>query len=202
MITIAAVIAVLMYSVILHEVAHGAAAYLLGDPTARDQKRLTLNPLRHIDPVGTVLLPIALVLLKSPVMLGWAKPVPFDPRYFKDPRSGTALVSLAGPATNFVLAAGFAAALRFFPDAGPAAATVLFYGVVMNLILGLFNLMPIPPMDGSKAIGVYLPDRLRRAYFSLDRIGFVLIFLLLYLGLFSKVLEPLYGSLLRFLIPA
>lgn len=186
---------------ILHEVAHGAAAYCLGDPTAKEQKRLTLNPLRHIDPVGTVLLPIVLVLAKSPVMLGWAKPVPFDPRYFKDPRSGTALVSLAGPATNFVLAAGFGAALRFVPEPG-AAQTVLFYGVVMNVILGLFNLIPIPPMDGSKVVGVYLPAKLRRAYFSMERYGFILVFILLYFGLISDVLAPVYTSLIRWLTPA
>ncbi len=170
----------------------------MGDPTARDQKRLTLNPFRHIDLVGTILLPAALVLLKSPALLGWAKPVPFDPRYFKHPRSGIALVSLAGPFTNFALAAVCAVVFRVVPAGGPVS-VVAFYGVAMNVILGLFNLIPIPPMDGSKAVGVFLPDGIRRAYFSIERFGFILIFVLLYFGFASKLLAPLYTSLIRFL---
>lgn len=183
---------------ILHEISHGAVAYLLGDPTAKDQKRLTLNPLRHIDLFGTVLLPVVLVLIKSPAMLGWAKPVPFDPRYFKNPRIGIALVSLAGPLTNFALAAVCALVFKAAPEEG-AVGAVAFYGVVMNVILGLFNLIPIPPMDGSKVIGVFLPDGLRRAYFSIERYGFFIIFALLYFGLASKLIAPLYTSLIRFL---
>lgn len=194
----AAVILLLAYSVILHEIAHGAAAWLLGDPTARNEKRLTLNPLRHIDPVGTVLLPAALVLLKSPALLGWAKPVPFDPRYFKNPRMGVALVSLAGPMTNFALAVLFGALFRLTADGG-ALNVIFFYGVMMNVILGLFNLIPIPPLDGSKALGVFLPDGLRRAYFSVERFGFVILFALLYFGLASKLLGPLHASLIRLL---
>lgn len=198
MITLVLTVLLLAYSVILHEIAHGAAAFLLGDPTARDQKRLTLNPLRHIDPVGTVLLPLILVLAHSPALLGWAKPVPFDPRYFKDPRTGTALVSAAGPLTNFLLAAVCAAAFRLLPpDSVPQA--VAFYGVIMNTVLGLFNLIPIPPMDGSKVIGVFLPAPLRRAYFSIERYGFIIIFVLLYFGLASKLLTPVYTALIRHL---
>jgi len=198
MLILIAIVLLLAYSVILHEISHGAAAYLLGDPTARDQKRLTLNPFRHIDLVGTILLPAALVLLKSPALLGWAKPVPFDPRYFKHPRSGIALVSLAGPFTNFALAVLCAAVFRAAPSGGPLS-VVAFYGVAMNVVLGLFNLIPIPPMDGSKALGVFLPDRLRRAYFSIERFGFIIIFALLYFGFASRLLAPLYTSLIRFL---
>lgn len=201
MIATVAIVLVLIYSVILHEISHGAAAFLLGDPTARDQKRLTLNPLRHIDPVGTVLLPIILVLVKSPVMLGWAKPVPFDPRYFKNPKLGMALVSLAGPATNFALAAFFGLTLRLVPEQGVLAG-IFFYGVVMNVVLGLFNLIPIPPLDGSKAVGVFLPAGLRRAYFGLERFGFIIIFVLLYFGLTSRLLAPIYTALIRFFSPA
>jgi Zn-dependent protease len=201
MLTLVIIILLLAYSVILHEIAHGAAAYLLGDPTARDQKRLTLNPLRHIDPVGTILLPAALVLLKSPALLGWAKPVPFDPRYFKDPRTGIALVSLAGPFTNFILAGVCALVFRAVPDGGPVS-VVAFYGVMMNVILGLFNLIPIPPMDGSKAVGVFLPENLRRAYFSIERFGFVIIFALLYFGFASRLLSPLYTAIIRLLTAA
>lgn len=193
-----AIVALLIYSVILHEISHGAVAYLLGDPTAKDQKRLTLNPLRHIDPVGTVILPLILVLLKSPALLGWAKPVPFDPRYFKNPRLGIALVSLAGPLTNFALAVVLAIVLKFVPPSGPWA-PIAFYGVMMNVILGVFNLIPIPPMDGSKVVGVFLPPGVRRAYFSIERYGFFIIFALLYFGLASKWIAPLYTALIRFL---
>lgn len=200
MITLIAVAAVLIFSVMLHEVSHGAAAYLLGDPTAKEQKRLTLNPIRHIDPVGTILLPAILLLAKSPALLGWAKPVPFDPRYFKNPRSGIALVSLAGPLTNFLLAAVFAVVLRATGQSGMAG-EVAAYGLVMNLMLGFFNLIPIPPLDGSKVIGVFLPARLRRAYFSVERFGFILIFALLYFGLVSKFLGPFCDSLIGFFIP-
>lgn len=192
------VILLLAYSVILHEIAHGAAAFALGDPTARDQKRLTLNPLRHIDPVGTILLPVILVLIKSPALLGWAKPVPFDPRYFKHPRTGIALVSLAGPATNLALAAAAAVVFKL-SEPGGTVSTVAFYGVMMNVILGLFNLIPIPPLDGSKAVGVFLPDGLRRTYFSVERFGFIIVFALLYFGFASRLLSPLYTTIIRFL---
>lgn len=202
MITLVLVIAMLIYSVILHEVSHGAAAYLLGDPTARDQKRLTLNPFRHIDPVGTVVLPVLLVLVKSPALLGWAKPVPFNPAYFKNPKTGIALVAAAGPLTNFALAASFGAALRWVnPGPGPVQ-TVLVYGVLMNVVLGIFNLVPIPPMDGSKVVGVFLPPALRRAYFGIERFGFLIIFALLYFGLLSRFLAPLNEALVRFFLPS
>ncbi|MBP9733927.1 MAG: site-2 protease family protein [Candidatus Omnitrophica bacterium] len=195
------VVLLLAYSIILHEIAHGAVAFLLGDPTARDQKRLTLNPLRHIDPVGTILLPLILVLVKSPALLGWAKPVPFDPRYFKNPRIGIALVSAAGPLMNFILAALCALVFKLAP-AGSAPKAVAFYGVIMNTVLGLFNLIPIPPMDGSKVVGVFLPPALRKAYFSVERYGFIIIFVLLYFGLASKLLAPVYTTLIRHLTTA
>jgi Zn-dependent protease len=188
---------VLGYSVILHEIAHGAAAYLLGDPTAKEQKRLTLNPIRHIDLIGTIVLPAILILTKSPAILGWAKPVPFDPRYFKNPKLGISLVSLAGPLTNFALAAIFGLLFRFAPQGG-LLGTICLYGLAMNAALGLFNLIPIPPMDGSKVIGVFLPPRIRRIYFSLDRWGFLIIFALLYFGLPSKLIAPFYTTLIRF----
>ncbi len=196
----AILVIILAYSIILHEVSHGAAAFLLGDPTARDQKRLTLNPIRHIDLVGTIILPVILVLVQSPALLGWAKPVPFDPRYFKNPRLGIALVSLAGPMTNFLLAAIFGTILKMSPESD-LVRTVAVYGLAMNAALGLFNLIPIPPMDGSKVIGVFLPTPIRRAYFSLDRWGFLIIFALLYFGLASKLLEPFYSTLIRWFVP-
>lgn len=195
---LAAVLALLIYSVILHEVSHGVAAYLLGDPTAKTQKRLTLNPLRHVDLIGTIVLPVMLVLLKSPALLGWAKPVPFDPRYFKNPRLGVALVSAAGPLMNFALAVVLAAVFKAAPSEGPLAVAA-YYGVMMNVILGVFNLLPIPPMDGSKIIGVFLPPAVRRAYFSVGRFGFFIIFALLYFGFSSHWLLPIYTSLVRFL---
>ena len=108
-------IVALIFSIIIHEVAHGYVAYRLGDPTAKDANRLTLNPLAHIDLMGSILLPLFLIIAKSPVLLGWAKPVPFDPRYFHDVKKGVMLVGLAGPASNLILAAVAAIIFRIFP---------------------------------------------------------------------------------------
>src|SRR3989344_2461186 len=180
---------VLLFSAILHEVAHGYVAERLGDPTERLLGRLTLDPRRHIDPFMTILLPLMLILGGSPVILGGAKPVPVDPFNLKDGRKDIALVSLAGPATNILLA--IIATLLFrltLVTVGNSPLLELFFIVVrMNLILAIFNLLPIPPLDGSKIFSLLLPEKYAAAYLSLGSIGiFVLFFLLVFpIGGFS-----------------
>ena len=158
------VLVVLIVSVILHEVAHGYMANYLGDPTARLQERLTLNPLSHIDPMGSVLLPAILALAHSPVVLGYAKPVPYNPDNLPGPYD-EALIAAAGPGTNIALALIFglmirAAAVTMSPALLSAFGTI----VLLNLVLALFNLIPIPPLDGSKVLSGILPGGLARAY--------------------------------------
>ncbi len=187
------VLLVLVYSAILHEVAHGYVAERLGDPTARLMGRLTLNPKNHIDPFMSVLLPLILILSGSPVIFGAAKPVPVDPFNLRDGRKDMALVSLAGPLTN-VLIAIFAAILikiwLFIPIFGTFAVFVdwfLLAVVKMNILLAIFNLIPIPPLDGSKVFALILPEKEANTYLSIGAIGiFILFFLLLFpIGGFS-----------------
>ena len=150
---------VLILSVIAHEVAHGYAANSLGDPTARLSGRLTLNPLPHIDPMGSIILPALLIFTHSPIMFGWAKPVPYNPYNLRHQRWGETLVAVAGSATNILLAIIFALLVRFSPVLGldqtavSVAATIAF----INLFLGLFNLIPFPPLDGFTALRSALP---------------------------------------------
>jgi Zn-dependent protease len=145
------ILPVLVLSVVTHECAHGVAALACGDTTARDQGRITLNPWPHIDPIGSVVLPLILALTHAPVMLGWAKPVPINPANFRDPRNAPVWVALAGPASNALLALMGAAVARLAPDQGFLAPLrdIGIAAVVINLALGLFNLIPIPPLDGS-----------------------------------------------------
>lgn len=149
---------ILIFSVILHEVAHGYMANYLGDPTARLQGRLTLNPLSHIDPIGTILLPGILLITGSPFLIGYAKPVPYNPYNLKG-KWGETLVAAAGPGTNILLAVIFALLIRFGGVAMTTAMLSAFETIVyINLLLALFNLIPIPPLDGSKVLSGLLGD--------------------------------------------
>lgn len=153
-------IIVLIYSVILHEVAHGYAAYALGDPTTKAAKRLTLNPIRHVDLWGTIIIPGVLVLTHSPFLFGWAKPVPYNPYNLKNQRWGEAIVAVAGVATNILLAVIFAFIARSAYAHGAATYGDLASVVVLtNLFLGFFNLIPIPPLDGYTFLRGLLPLR-------------------------------------------
>jgi len=189
------VLVLLFFSVVLHEVSHGYVAYLNGDRTALAAGRLTLNPLAHIDLLGTVLIPLVLVLTRSPFLIGWAKPVPFDSRNFKNEKWGILTVALAGPLTNILIACVFAALLRVTAPR-QASAEIYYYGLSINLLLALFNLFPLPPLDGSKALSVFLPARLRRKFLSMDFLGFVVLFILLYTGIIHRLLLPAYQKLL------
>lgn len=170
---------------ILHEVCHGLAAYALGDPTAKLRHRLSLNPLHHIDWMG-----LAAMLF---IGVGWAKPVPVNPRYFKKPKLGMALTALAGPVSNFLLSFVLILFLRF-NMAGPEDSVRLWvYFLVstamLSIGLGLFNLLPIPPLDGSKILAVLLPDRAYRWLMRWERYGMVVVVLLMSLGAGSDVLD-------------
>jgi len=195
---IAIIIVVLMYSVILHELGHGVVAYFNGDRTAKEAGRLTLNPIPHIDLFGTILLPALLIYMKSPILFGWAKPVPFNPLYFRNRNLGIFTVGIAGPLTNIILAIVFSISLRLGGAEG-LFAPVLYYGASINLILAIFNLLPIPPLDGSRAVSVLMPRELKMIWFSLDRWGFFIIILLLYTGIIHRFIVPLYLKLFSFL---
>ena len=187
------IILIYFFSIVMHEVAHGFAAYALGDPTAKDAGRLTLNPLPHIDPFGTVILPLLMalpaVLGAQPLIFGWARPVPFNPIYFRNIRRGTFFVAIAGVAANFVIAVVFALFLRLLPglsntfggEAIKNLATIFSTIISANLVLGIFNCFPIPPLDGSKVLFSLLPERLLRLQMILERYGIFLLLAIIFL---------------------
>lgn len=168
-------LAIVIFSIILHEVAHGFVADYLGDPTARYSGRLTLNPVPHIDPVGSVLIPGILALSGSSFLIGWAKPVPYNPYNLKNQRWGEAMVAFAGPATNIILALGLAVLFRFVIQIDePELARILAMAIFANLSLAILNLIPIPPLDGSKVLRSVLPYNMAAAYGRLEHITYAL----------------------------
>ena len=204
--TLAIALVPALLGIILHEVAHGWVAARQGDPTARAMGRLTLTPLPHIDPMG--LLVFGLTSLSGAFVFGWAKPVPVNPRYFRNPAKGMMLVALAGPLTNFLLAIVFGVALSltlaFFPfeawrqhNLYIFALSSLQAGVVINFGLGWLNLVPIPPLDGSKVVAYFLPGNTAWRYLGMERYGFVILLLLLFTGALGYVLGPLVSGSAR-----
>jgi Zn-dependent protease len=192
-ISIVIYLAILLFSVILHEIAHGLMADKLGDPTARYEGRLTLNPIPHIDLFGSILLPAFLLLVNSPILFGAAKPVPVDYRNLRNLRWGVLLVSIAGPITNLLIAVVAALVYRLIPGISEFAQTILIQTVLLNLTLFLFNLIPIPPLDGSKVLASlfgFLNKQWMYTLLSLERYGFILIILFLYTGLVNTILMP------------
>lgn len=178
-------LAVLIISVIAHEVAHGAVAYYFGDPTAKNDGRLTLNPIKHIDIFGSIVLPGILALSGSGFVVGWAKPVPYNPYNLKNRRIGELCVSVAGVAVNFLLALFFGLVLRFGLSLGLtiSAYEIVTYIVIINLSLMVFNLIPIPPLDGSKILRNLLPYRYEQSIIALERYGiWALILFIVFLG--------------------
>jgi len=204
LLTALAVIPALVIAIVFHEVAHGWAALALGDPTAKERRRLSLNPVRHVDPIGTLILPGLLALTGAPVF-GWAKPVPVIKERLDNPRFGMMAVAAAGPGTNFILAAIGAVVLGLLargttPPEGLFGFSVvaLQFFIMINIFLGLFNLLPLPPFDGSHIVEGLLPPRAARTYEKLRPFGFPLLFLLLLvipwffpdLGIVERVVLP------------
>lgn len=186
-----------------HEAAHAWSAEKLGDNTARLSGRMTLNPAAHIDIVGTILLPFLLLIARFPVIFGWAKPVPVDPSNFASPRKGMMITSAAGPVTNFLLAALFS--LFFNVTSGeallfPAVRVFFVHSVLINLVVGVFNLIPIPPLDGSNILAGILPEKAALSYLSVSRYGFLILIALLYFGLFERVVLPVVFLFIQFLL--
>jgi Zn-dependent protease len=175
-------------SIALHEYSHGLVAYKLGDPTPKNFGRLTLNPLAHIDPFGTILLPLILILIPGILPFGYAKPVPINPRYFKNPKRGYMWVGLAGPAANFFLAFILSILLKMVPFS--LFSEIMLWGVIANLILAIFNLIPIPPLDGSRVLASILPYHLSYGFLKLQFYGLIAIVFLINLGLFRWLIIP------------
>lgn len=183
------IIIILLFSVVFHEVAHGWAAFALGDKTAKHAGRLTLNPIKHLDPFGSIILPGILILLSlasggGGIIFGWAKPVPINPLNFRDRKYGMAKSAVAGPLANILLALIFGLILRFGIGIIPEPAGIVFaYIVQINLILAIFNLLPIPPLDGSHILFTFLPNVAKEMKIALARYGiFILIFIIFFLG--------------------
>ncbi len=200
------ILPILIYSAILHEIMHGLVAERLGDPTARLMGRITLNPIPHIDPFMSILLPLILSLSPTHVIIGGAKPVPVDPFNFREPKKDMAIVSLAGPGTNFLIAIVFGIICRVvFP--GLTLDGVLNSGILgailgtivyINIILAIFNLIPIPLLDGSKIFALVLPDREAAMYMSIGSFGILIIFFLLLFPIGGFSLGSLMFNLLTF----
>ena len=169
---------VLIYSVVIHEVSHGLMADSLGDPTAKNLGRLTLNPLKHLDMFGSVLLPLLLFIARAPFIIGYAKPVPYDPNQLTDKKYGPAKVALAGPASNIVLALIFGLSLRLMPDIFTSSLIPELFSfiILLNLVLAIFNLFPIPPLDGHWLLMTFLPARFNGLKVFLYRYSLPLLF--------------------------
>ncbi|UCH12076.1 MAG: site-2 protease family protein [Candidatus Omnitrophota bacterium] len=190
---------ILLIAITVHEYAHGWVAYKLGDPTAKYSGRLSINPLAHIDPIGTVLLPLTMVMLRLPP-IGWAKPVPINFLSLKNPKKDMLWVGIAGPCANFLTAFFIALIIKLPAIRGSSLLIqLLSLGVLINLILGVFNLIPIPPLDGSRMVSSLLPWKYAHIYSRIEPYGFVIIIALLWLGVLRAIIFPLVIKLGMFL---
>jgi len=192
---------ILILSVMAHEISHGMVADYLGDPTARLMGRLSLNPIKHVDLMGSIIVPGLLIIMQSPFLIGWAKPVPVNPLNFKDQRYGEAKVSLAGPGANLVIALAFGLAIRIAILVGASSAFAvnligLFQMIVwINLLLAVFNLIPIPPLDGSHILFTFLPKGWEKVKIFMER--YSLILLLFFILFLFKLIVPVVSFLFQ-----
>lgn len=186
-------LAILLMSVVIHEFAHGWMAYQLGDSTASDLGRLTLNPIKHLDFMGSFIVPLALYF-STGFVVGWAKPVPYNPYNLRDQRYGSAKVAFAGPAANLLTALVFGIFLRFLPMTEAFAGLIQIFGwiVFINLILAVFNLVPIPPLDGSKILFTFLPRSMDKVRVFLQKYGMIILILFIF-SAFKLILPIVFG---------
>ena len=203
----------LMFAIILHEVAHGWVANKLGDHTARDMGRLTLNPLPHIDIVGTIIMPLLCIFFLKGIIFGYAKPVPINPYNFQNPKKGMALSSLAGPGINMAMALLFSFLLRVVMPpikdlvtdqvwkwiAEPIA-LMLGYGVIINVALAVLNMIPIPPLDGSRLLYWILPNKFAAVYYRLEPFGMIILLALMVFGVLGDIILPIIEPILTLLL--
>lgn len=194
-----------LLAVTLHEVGHGYMAYRHGDPTAKQLGRLTLNPIKHVDLVGTVIVPIAMMIL-TPFVFGWAKPVPINPARLQNPRRDMVYVAIAGPGANIIMAICWALVFKIAspafgePTASQAVlAQMAQVGIMINFLLAAFNILPIPPLDGSRVVMTFLSPQLARPYARLEQYGMLIIVVLMMSGILWKVLTPMLNWLYRML---
>lgn len=200
--TIAVWLLPVLFAITLHEVSHGIVASYLGDQTAKNLGRLTINPLKHVDPVGTILVPMFMAMV-SPFVMGWAKPVPVNPKYFKSPLLDMALVAVAGPVSNFIMACCWAMFMVFVRSVLETSPMLVFLmkmgeaGILINILLMVINLLPIPPLDGGRVLAGILPKELALPFMQLERFGMLIVIVLLVSGVLGKILWPVMQQFIK-----
>ncbi len=199
---LALLIPVLVISMVLHEMAHGYIAYRLGDPTAKMLGRLSPNPVRHVDPLGSVMFAVSWIASGGTFLFGWAKPIPVQPRFFSHPQRGMAIVAIAGPITNILIAFVIALVGVHISVSSDLIATVIQYAFLLNVWLAVFNMLPIPPLDGSRVVGAFMPGEMHAAWSRLDQYGMIILMAMIFffrpvLDLVSAVSTPISDFLIR-----